>query len=193
MTEPPDEPDDWDDEWDAPHRRRGLFGLDTRTAWTVVVAGGAAVAVAAVVIALIVIGNGGGNSSGNGGSGSTPTATDVGTAAPGAGVTCAVLSRDPSMTNRITFTDGGVAPTGLPLPGAAPAHVCNGTPVQGPKTDVTALIWPDVSLASYERQLSDAGWVAAPAGPVVVYTEVGSPYQIALLSVTGALVALYHQ
>lgn len=178
-----DDWDDWDDEWNAPSRRR--FSLDSRSAWTLVVAGAAVVVLVAILVALLVVGGHHG--------GSTPSPTQSGTAAAGHGVTCSVVAQDPTMTNRFTFSEGGTVPSGVPLPGPPPAHVCSGAPVHGPKTDVTALIWPNVSIGSYQQQLSDAQWTFQLAGPAAIYTNVGSPYQIALVTVNGALVALYHE
>lgn len=195
MTDPPSQPpaddehdelDDWDDDWNE----RRVLGMQPRTALMVIMAVGVAAAIIAVIVVAVT------NSSGN--SGQTQAATGVPTGSlsqvPTGEVTCSVITADPNLAGRYTFVPAPLNPPDVPLPTVPPLRQCTGTPDKGNSGQVAALIWPGMDLGVYRQQLINSGWSYDDVrGAVSFFSSKSSTYEIAMLEVNGALVALYNR
>lgn len=195
MTDPPSQPpaddehdefDDWDEDWNE----RRFLGMQPRSALLVIMAVGVVAAI--VAIAVVAVTSSGRNS------GQTQAATGVPTGSPSqvpAGqVTCSVITADPNLAGRYTFVPTPLSPPDVPLPTVPPARQCTGHPDKGNAPDVVALIWPGAEVGTYRQQLIDADWTFDDVrGAVSFFSNPSSAYEIAMLEVNGALVALYDQ
>lgn len=201
MTEPPSKPpadkspdepdDDWDDDWDDWNERR-ILGMVPRTAlWVVMTVGVAAALIVIIVVAVINSGN----------SSPTQAATGVPTdsvapSQPTGQVTCSVLTADPNLAGRYTFVPAPLNPPNVLLPALPPKRQCTGSPNKPDSRnppDIVALIWPGAAVDTYSQQLLGAGWTSNDVrGAVSFFTNTSASYEIALLEVNGALVALYN-
>jgi hypothetical protein len=194
---PPNDPrdesdDDWGDDWQDPDERRFL-GMTARTALWVIMSVGVGLAIIAIIV-IALVNSGKSNNQAAPGTTGGPTSTLSPAAVPPSQVTCAVITADPNLAGVYTFVP---APTDLPntpLPALPPARQCTGTADRGKAPNIVALIWPDLTTDTYRQQLLGADWLYDDQrGQVQFFKNPSSPYEIAILTVDNALVALYDQ